>query len=102
MKNCSRWTTGGRAFQSVVRRKVSTMEAQLATPMMCPVLIGRAQDLTTLRLLVDRSKSGQGQVALVSGEPAIGKSRLLAEIKTHPTSHALLLFPSTSFPTHHP
>jgi DNA-binding CsgD family transcriptional regulator len=29
------------------------MEAQLATPIMCPVLIGRAHDLATLRLLTD-------------------------------------------------
>ncbi len=39
-------------------------------PLVCPVMIGRAQDLTTLRLLVERAKSGQGQVALLSGEAA--------------------------------
>ncbi len=84
-----------------VRRKVNTMEAQLATPMMCPVLIGRAHDLVTLRLLVDRAKSGQGQVALVSGEAGIGKSRLVAEIKTYATSHDFLLLQGSCFPTDH-
>src|SRR5438128_579490 len=44
------------------------MEARFTTSVMCPVLIGRGHDLTTLRLLVDRAKSGQGQVALVSGD----------------------------------
>ena len=77
------------------------MEAQLATPIMCPVLIGRAHDLTTLRLLVDRAKSGQGQVALVSGEAGIGKSRLVAEIKTYATSHDFLLLQGSCFPTDH-
>jgi predicted ATPase len=48
------------------------MEAQLAFPIICPVLIGRGHDLTTLRSLVDRANGGQGQVALVSGEAGIG------------------------------
>jgi DNA-binding CsgD family transcriptional regulator len=77
------------------------MEAQLATPIMCPVLIGRAHDLTTLRLLVDRAKSGQGQVALVSGEAGIGKSRLVAEVKTFAASHDFLLVQGSCFPTDH-
>src|SRR5229473_6390441 len=84
-----------------VRRKVNTMEAQLATPMMCPVLIGRGHDLTTLRLLVDRAKSGQGQVALVSGEAGIGKSRLVGEVKTEAFAQDFLLLQGSCFPTDH-
>src|SRR5712692_6602114 len=75
------------------------MEAQLATPIMCPVLIGRAHDLTSLRLLVDRAKSGEGQVTLVSGEAGIGKSRLVAEVKTYAASHDFLLLQGSCFPT---
>jgi len=37
-------------------------------PLVCPVLIGRTTELEALRLLIDQAKSGQGQVALVSGE----------------------------------
>src|SRR5207248_11701467 len=63
------------------------------------VLIGRGRDLTTLRLLVDRAKSGQGQVALVCGEAGIGKSRLVAEIKTEALAHDFLLVQGSCFPT---
>src|SRR5215469_10567305 len=67
----------------------------------CPVLIGRLSDLATLRLLVDRAKSGQGQVALVSGEAGIGKSRLVAEVKTEAVSCDFLLMQGSCFPTDH-
>jgi predicted ATPase len=77
------------------------MKAQFATPLICPVLIGRAQDLTTLRLLVERAKSGQGHVALVSGEAGIGKSRLVAEVKTYAASHDFWLLQGCCFPTDH-
>jgi predicted ATPase/DNA-binding CsgD family transcriptional regulator len=66
---------------------------------MCPVLIGRSHDLTALRLLVDRTKSGKGQVVLVSGEAGIGKSRLVAEVKTYAASHDFLLVQGSCFPT---
>lgn len=77
------------------------MEAQLAFPIICPVLIGRAHDLAALRLLVEQTKSGQGQVALVSGEAGIGKSRLVSEIKTFAASHSqgFLLLQGSCFPT---
>jgi predicted ATPase/DNA-binding CsgD family transcriptional regulator len=68
-------------------------------PIVCPVLIGRAHDLTTLRLLVDRAKSGQGQVALLSGEAGIGKTCLMAEIKVYAAAQNFLLFQGNCFPT---
>src|ERR1700682_602887 len=77
------------------------MNVPFDTPVLCPVLIGRAHDLTTLRLLVNRAKSGRGQVALVSGEAGIGKSRLVAEVKTYATSHDFLLLQGNCFPTDH-
>ena len=67
------------------------METGFAPTIMCPVLIGRVHELTTLRLLADRARSGQGQFALVSGEAGIGKSRLLVEVKTFADSHDFLL-----------
>src|SRR5688572_17733784 len=41
----------------------------------CPVLVGRQQELATLRQLL----SAGGGVAVVSGEAGIGKSRLIRE-----------------------
>src|SRR5579863_2501141 len=77
------------------------MEARFTPPIMCPVLIGRVHDLTHLRLLIDRAKSGRGQVALISGEAGIGKSRLVAEAKTYAAAHDFLLAQGSCFPTDH-
>jgi len=68
-------------------------------PLVCPVLIGRGHDLASLRLLVDRAKSGQGHVALLSGEAGIGKSRLVAEVKTEALTHDFWLLQGSCFPT---
>jgi DNA-binding CsgD family transcriptional regulator len=75
------------------------MEVRFTAPVRCPVLIGRVPDLVTLRLLIDRAKSGEGQVALLSGEAGIGKSRLVAEVKTEAISHGFLLLQGSCFPT---
>src|SRR6266566_6124012 len=70
-------------------------------PLVCPVLIGCTAELAALCLLIDRAKIGQGQVALVSGEAGIGKSRLVAEVKTYAASHDFLLVQGSCFPTDH-
>src|SRR5579859_1591552 len=77
------------------------MEAQLALPIICPILIGRAHDLAALRLLIEQVKGGKGQVALVSGEAGIGKSRLAAEIKHFAASQGFLQLRGNCFPTDH-
>ena len=48
---------------------------------LCPVLIGRANDLQRLDRLLTQSQGGKGQIALISGEAGIGKSRLIREAK---------------------
>ena len=55
----------------------------LNKPVVCPVVIGRTTELTVIYQLIENTKSGQGQVALLSGEAGIGKSRLVAEAKTY-------------------
>ena len=68
-------------------------------PLVCPVLIGRRHDLTTLCLFIERARSSQGQVVLLSGEAGIGKSRLVAEIKTSAPSHEFSFLQGSCFPT---
>src|SRR5579863_692584 len=68
-------------------------------PIVCPVLIGRATDLTALHVLIDQTKQGEGHVALISGEAGIGKSRLVAEAKTYAATQGFLLLQGNCFPT---
>ena len=44
-------------------------------------LVGRAEELALLQRRWEHAKAGDGQVVLVSGEPGIGKSRLVQELK---------------------
>jgi predicted ATPase len=67
-------------------------------PIVCPVLIGRAADLTALHALIDQAKRGEGQVALLSGEAGIGKSRLVAEGKTYALAQGFRLLQGNCFP----
>ncbi len=53
----------------------------------CPVFIGRISERDALYRLIDRTRSGHEQVALVCGEAGIGKSRLIAEAKAYAMAH---------------
>ena len=75
------------------------MEPSPNKPIVCPVLIGRAEDLTALHRLIDEVKQGEGRVVLVSGEAGIGKSRLVAETKTYALSQGFLPFQGNCFQT---
>src|SRR5262249_32763041 len=44
------------------------------------LLIGRDEEIELLLRRWARAKAGDGQVVLISGEPGIGKSRLIAEL----------------------
>ena len=51
--------------------------AGLASP-----LVGRDEPLQRLSALLDAVRAGRGRAALILGEPGVGKSRLLAELRT--------------------
>ena len=65
----------------------------------CPVLIGREADLLALRALTEQAKRGERQVALISGEAGIGKSRLVAETKTYATDQGFVPLQGNCFQT---
>jgi DNA-binding CsgD family transcriptional regulator len=65
--------------------------ASFSTPVLCQALIGRTSERDMLYLLIERARSGQGQIALVCGEAGIGKSRLVAEAKTRTAADFLIL-----------
>jgi predicted ATPase/DNA-binding CsgD family transcriptional regulator len=72
------------------------MVVPLDKPIVCPVVIGRANDLAILHTLIDEAKNGKGQVLLVSGEAGIGKSRLVMEAKTY-AMHSMCLLQGNCF-----
>jgi len=57
----------------------------------CPVFIGRENDLQLLDRLIMQSRGGSGQIALISGEAGIGKSRLVKEAKARVSKGTLIL-----------
>lgn len=57
------------------------MVAPFHEPMVSPVIVGRVAHLEFFDRILDDSRSGRGHTLLVSGEPGIGKSRLVSEGK---------------------
>ena len=49
---------------------------------LCPTLIGRDAELSTLVEMLARAQRGEGTVAFILGEAGIGKSRLVRELAT--------------------
>ena len=45
-----------------------------------PPFVGRADDLTRLRVLLARARAGRGGVVLLSGEGGVGKTRLVTRV----------------------
>ena len=45
--------------------------------------VGREQELSEARSLWSKAEAGEGQTLLVSGEPGVGKTRLMRELSTH-------------------
>ncbi len=54
-------------------------------------LVGREGALRQLERAYVRAQTGHGQMVLISGEPGVGKSRLMQEFATHQHSQVLIL-----------
>ncbi|MGH8066726.1 MAG: AAA family ATPase [Candidatus Entotheonellia bacterium] len=67
------YTLLGRRAQ---RRPISHRETRVLTP-----LVGRRRELATLRDLCAATEGGQGYVVGIVGDPGVGKSRLLYELR---------------------
>jgi len=75
------------------------MTRPLEKPIICPVLVGRDQELAALEHLLEQTSNGQGQLLLLCGEAGIGKSRLVAELKTSATALGFGVLEGKCFPT---
>jgi MoxR-like ATPase len=47
------------------------------------IFVGRSQELATLREALDQAIAGRGRVAMLAGEPGIGKTRTAHELAFH-------------------
>lgn len=57
----------------------------------CPVTVGRDNDLLILDGLISLAADGKGQIALISGEAGIGKTRFTKEVETRASQNGLVL-----------
>lgn len=48
--------------------------------------VGRRQEMAELNAALDDALAGLGQMAMLAGEPGIGKTRLAQELATHANS----------------
>jgi class 3 adenylate cyclase/predicted ATPase len=65
----------------VVREGTAQSRFEAAVQKGLTPLVGREEELGLLRRRWERAKEGEGQIVLLSGEPGIGKSRLVQELK---------------------
>ena len=81
-----RWQVLG---ESVVTSRFEALRGSKLTP-----LVGRDEEIDLLLRRWARAKAGDGQVVLVSGEPGIGKSRIIAafEERLHAEPHLRLRY----------
>ena len=62
--------------ESAAESRFEALHGQRLTP-----LVGREHELGLLRERFERAKDGEGQVVLLSGEPGIGKSRMIRALR---------------------
>ena len=64
-------------------REANMAEREEKASVGAAILVGRDAECTLLLDRWEQSKSGQGQAVLISGEPGIGKSRLVSALRDH-------------------
>jgi len=73
------------------------MATPLEQPILCPLLIGRQEHIGVLQHLLEQALNGTGQVIVLSGEAGIGKSRLVAEVRTSAVPAGMRILQGTLF-----
>jgi DNA-binding SARP family transcriptional activator/tetratricopeptide (TPR) repeat protein len=72
----------GPTLETAHRRVLSRTSTPVVANLVAHGLVGRAEELATLRRAVEAASAGRVGLAIVEGEPGAGKTRLLEEITT--------------------
>jgi len=64
-----------------LRRRIDQVSDH-STPRLIPRFVGRSEEMNALRSLLRRTCRGEANLVIVSGEPGIGKTRLLSEFRS--------------------
>lgn len=69
---------------------------------LCPELVGRADEVAALRARVERRAHGRGGVVVLEGEAGTGKTRLVREASAVAAEHAVPVLAGRAVPGAHP
>ncbi len=69
------------------------------TDALCPIMVGRQPELGTLRELLAATVTGAGGLVVVTGEPGIGKTRLVREAAGYARAKGLTVVTGRAVPT---
>ena len=73
------------------------MTSNIDRPLVCPILVGRAPYLSSLSEALERAHQGAGETCVVSGEPGVGKSRLVRELRALAATHGVRVLAGRCF-----
>ena len=81
-------------YRLVSRRQTRPHARSLAS------FVGRQHELATLDVLLDHVEQGRGQAVGIVGEPGVGKSRLLHEVRERAVQKGFVYREARCFPSH--
>lgn len=66
------------------------MDVPSDRPIISPIMVDRGREIAALEQMLQHTARGHGQIALISGEAGIGKSRLIAEAQARAEARGFL------------
>ncbi|GCE30377.1 hypothetical protein KDA_58610 [Dictyobacter alpinus] len=74
------------------------MGKAIIPPIVCPTLVGRAEQFASLQQLITQTGTGNSNLVLIRGEAGIGKTRLITEARLFAQTQHMLVLEGHCFP----